>query len=98
MHSLHSTQNTSLLIVPGDDHVENPRLSPDWNAYRNILYTRGYSLLTFRDIKLCQQKVWEGRRLQSLDHPKSSRHHPQQMPLDENALCRDAGLVRLLLC
>lgn len=84
-----------------DDDERNARVTPFWPRYRAIIEQRGFHLDTFRDVKEFYERYWEGRRLADFD---SARHAVggytracRGMGDDDNALCRDAGLVRVSL-
>jgi hypothetical protein len=78
-----------------DEDEVNRRVSPDWSKYRGLLESHGFRLDTFRDVKDFYhdyaQKV--GLRLDDLRKLMAGYSRACESE-DDNALCKDAGLVR----
>lgn len=82
----------------GEDEDElNTRLTPHWPSYRAAIEARGFRLDTYRDVKQFYERYWEGRRLEDIDELKHRIGGGYQRACNaqenEDALCRDAGLV-----
>lgn len=89
--SLPSTQSSI------DEDEVNRRITPYWPKFRSLIECRGFRLDTFRDVREFYDRYSEGQILHQLD---SKKHIPGYPPTsgdhDDNALCRDAGLVSIV--
>ncbi|KAG9318512.1 hypothetical protein JVU11DRAFT_603 [Chiua virens] len=64
-----------------DDDQLNARLSPHWSKYRDLILSKGYGLDTVRDVKEHYRRHGASAKTRVL------------LSADDNALCRDPGLV-----
>lgn len=76
-----------------DEDEVNRRLTPHWASYQTVFKIRGFRLETVRDVK-------DFYKEHSMHHgPELSSSHAGYLRLyegqDDNALCPDAGLVRI---
>ncbi|KAH7914692.1 kinase-like protein [Hygrophoropsis aurantiaca] len=90
-HDSSSSSTSSSSSSVDEDDIINARVAPDWTIYRRFIEQRGYRLDTVRDVKDYYQRHCVGPARQHID---------QYLPgygracagLDDDALCRDAGL------
>lgn len=86
-----SISSNSSSAVSLDDDQTNSRLDPHWSKYRNIFECHGYHLETVRDVK-------DYYRDYDVESCRMSPAYRRACALqDDNALCKDPGLVRLQL-
>lgn len=78
-----------------DEDEVNARVSPDWAKYRCHIERRGYRLDTVRDVKDHYRHHCSNIEKQGL-HVYLSGYHRALARSDEDALCKDVGLVGLL--
>lgn len=83
-----STSSTSSF----DEDEVNSRVSPDWAKYRCPIASRGFQLDTVRDVKEYYQRHHSNTDKREL-HAYLSGYHRVSARSDEDALCKDAGLV-----
>lgn len=70
-----------------DDDQVNARLSPHWSKYRDLIFSKGYRLETLRDVR-------ERYRRRGIDtETYLSPYLHARSTSDDNALCKDPGLV-----
>lgn len=79
-----------------DDDEVNIRVSPNWCNYRRLIESRGFRLDTFRDVKQFYQHYWDTQRAKGHYVTKDCPGYIRACSgLDEDELCKDAGLVRI---
>jgi sulfatase maturation enzyme AslB (radical SAM superfamily) len=79
-----------------DEEEINTRVYPCWQEYRHLILRRGFRLDTYRDVKEFYERYWQCRRIESLEALKCKEGYVRACNgsrSNEDALCRDAGLV-----
>jgi hypothetical protein len=90
LESLASSTSSSLSSC--DEDEVNSRVSPDWAKYRCHIERMGYRLDTVRDVKDYYRHHCSNIEKQGL-HVYLSGYHRALARSDEDALCKDVGLV-----
>ncbi|EGN95944.1 hypothetical protein SERLA73DRAFT_59776 [Serpula lacrymans var. lacrymans S7.3] len=93
--SLSLSSSTSSSNSSIDEEDINSRISPTWEKYRCLLHRRGFGLETIRDVKEYHQCPGKGVETHYNDY--YSRYKRVSSSSDDSALCKDRGLVRILL-
>ena len=93
MPSSGSSDSSSSQSSIDQDEV-NSRVAPDWSRYRDLLESSGFQLDTYRDVrKLYEMSPWFRSLSQDLSDDIPSGYSRVCRDYEEDALCRDEGLV-----
>lgn len=85
-----SSDDSSTASLDDEDEI-NARCSPNWEFYRSTLLHHGFQLDTVKDVKQFYERYWSsgGKK-----HLSSGAEYARACAFqDENALCKDPGLV-----
>ena len=80
-----------------DEDEINTRVYPCWQEYRGLILRYGYRLDTYRDVKEFYENYWKSRRVDTRETLKCKGYLRAcaGSRSNEDALCRDAGLVSI---
>jgi len=95
LESLASSTSSSASSI--DEDEVNARVSPDWEKYRSPIESRGFRLDTVRDVKEHYRRHCSNTDKREL-HAYLSGYHRALARNDEDALCKDDGLVSHTSC
>jgi hypothetical protein len=78
-----------------DEDEVNGRVSPNWSKYRGLLESHGFRLDTYQDVKDFYHDYAQKVYLSLVDLRKLLTGYSRACEgEDDDALCKDAGLVR----
>jgi hypothetical protein len=88
-----STPTSSESSVDDQDEV-NSRTVPDWLRYRDLLGYSGFKLDSYRDVReFYERSSWFRSLTVDVSNGVLSEYSRVCRDYEENALCKDAGLV-----
>jgi hypothetical protein len=90
--SIPSTPTSSESSVDQDE--VNSRIVPDWLRYRDFLEYSGFQLDSYRDVReFYERSSWFRSLTMDVSNGVLSEYSRVCRDYEENALCKDAGLV-----